>query len=61
MGESFVERLAAARIGETFNQYAASELRRERLTAYLAERAGAHLLLVAEAPGYRGTRVSASP
>jgi uracil-DNA glycosylase len=61
MEKSFVERLAAARIGETFNQYAASELRRDRLAAYLAERGGAHLLLVAEAPGYRGTRVSGIP
>jgi uracil-DNA glycosylase len=61
MAQSFVERLAAARIGETFNQYAASELRRERLAAYLAERGGANLLLVAEAPGYRGTRVSGIP
>jgi uracil-DNA glycosylase len=61
MGTSFVERLAAARIGGTFNQYAASELRRERLAAYLAERGGAHLLLVAEAPGYRGTRISGIP
>lgn len=61
MGKSFVERLAAARIGETFNQYAASALRRDRLAAYLAERGGAQLLLVAEAPGYRGTRISGIP
>jgi uracil-DNA glycosylase len=61
MQTSFVERLAAARIGETFNQYARSELRRNRLDAYLAERSGARLLLVAEAPGYRGTRVSGVP
>jgi uracil-DNA glycosylase len=58
---SFVERLAAARIGETFNQYAGSSLRRRRLGAYLAARSDAHLLLVAEAPGYRGTRVSGIP
>jgi uracil-DNA glycosylase len=61
MRKSFVERLAAARIGETFNQYAASELRRDRLAAYLAERGGAQLILVAEAPGYRGTRISGIP
>jgi uracil-DNA glycosylase len=58
---SFVERLARARIGETFNQYADSELRRDRLERYLAERRHAPLLLVAEAPGYRGTRVSGIP
>ena len=40
METSFVERLAAARIGETFNQYADSVLRRDRLAAYLAERSG---------------------
>lgn len=59
--ERFVERLAAARIGETFNQYAGSQLRRDRLEAYLAERSRAQLLLVAEAPGYRGTRISGIP
>ena len=61
METSFVERLAAARIGETFNQYAGSRLRRDRLAAYLSERRGAGLLLVAEAPGYRGTRISGIP
>jgi uracil-DNA glycosylase len=61
MERSFVERLAAARIGETFNQYAGSRLRRDRLAAYLRERRGAGLLLVAEAPGYRGTRISGIP
>src|SRR3977135_3792775 len=59
--ENFVERLAAARIGETFNQYAGSELRCDRLATYLADRSGARLLLVAEAPGYRGTRISGIP
>jgi uracil-DNA glycosylase len=58
---TFVDRLAAARIGTTFNQYADSQVRRERLAAYLAERADAPLLLVGEAPGYRGTRVSGVP
>ena len=53
--------LAAAVIGTTFNQYAGSALRRERLEAYLEKRADAALLLVGEAPGYRGTRVSGIP
>jgi len=56
-----VESLAAARIGETFNQYSGSRLRRERLAAYLEARRGAPLLLVGEAPGYRGARVSGIP
>jgi hypothetical protein len=58
---SFVERLAAARIGETFNQYAHAPALRERLAAYLACRAGAPILLVGEAAGYRGARVSGLP
>jgi uracil-DNA glycosylase family 4 len=58
---SFVARLAAARIGATFNQYADSRLRRSRLAAYLADGADAPLLLVGEAPGYRGTRISGIP
>ncbi|HET7571518.1 MAG TPA: uracil-DNA glycosylase [Gaiellaceae bacterium] len=33
-------------------------MRRERLRAYLAERASASLVLVGEAAGYRGARVS---
>jgi uracil-DNA glycosylase len=53
-----VERLAAARIGDTHNQYAASELRRDRLRAYLDARASAPIVLVGEAAGYRGARVS---
>lgn len=61
MERGFVERLAAAKIGETFNQYTGSELRRDRLADYLSERRGARLLLVAEAPGYRGTRISGVP
>jgi uracil-DNA glycosylase len=59
--KSFVDRLAAARIGNTFNQYARSTLRRDRLAMYLAAKADAGVLLVAEAPGYRGTRVSGIP
>jgi uracil-DNA glycosylase len=55
---SFTARLAATRIGATHNQYADSELRRERLRAYLDERASAATILVGEAAGYRGARVS---
>jgi uracil-DNA glycosylase len=57
----FVDSLAAARIGATFNQYADSDLRRERLAAYLESRRGAALVLVGEAAGYRGARVSGLP
>jgi Uracil DNA glycosylase superfamily len=53
-----VDRLARARIGATFNQYAASELCRARLADHLARRADASLVLVGEAAGYRGARVS---
>ena len=56
-----VERLARARIGSTHNQYALSELRRERLRAYLRDREGASTILVGEAAGYRGARVSGLP
>jgi uracil-DNA glycosylase family 4 len=56
-----VERLAAARIGATFNQYAGSSLLRQRLTDYLAGRAHAGVVLVGEAAGYRGARVSGVP
>jgi uracil-DNA glycosylase len=59
--EHLVDALAAARIGDTYNQYAGSELRRERLRAYLAARAGAETILVGEAAGYRGARVSGIP
>ena len=61
MTTGFVERLADARIGGTFNQYAGSELRRARLARYLHERRRASLLLVGEAAGYRGARVSGIP
>jgi uracil-DNA glycosylase len=60
----FIERLAAARIGATYNFYRDGEraaLLRDRLERYLDERARAGYLLVAEAPGYRGTRVSGIP
>jgi uracil-DNA glycosylase len=54
----FVARLASARIGATFNQYAESLVRRERLRRYLESRAGAEVVLVGEAAGYRGARLS---
>jgi uracil-DNA glycosylase len=56
-----VQELAAARIGATFNQYRGSALRRARLTTYLESRSGASILLVGEAAGYRGARVSGLP
>jgi large subunit ribosomal protein L13 len=62
--EMFVARLAAARIGATYNFYRhglGAALRRERLRAYLAEHADAPFLLVGEAAGYRGARVSGIP
>lgn len=62
--EEFVERLAAARIGETFNFYregAGARARRDRLVAYLHRCRGSRFLLVGEAPGYRGARVSGIP
>ncbi len=58
---ALVERLARARIGATHNQYARSELRRERLSEYLASRAAASVALVGEAAGYRGARISGIP
>jgi uracil-DNA glycosylase family 4 len=61
---SFMDRLVAARIGTTTNFYRDGEgaaRRRERLAAYLDARADAPLLLVGEAPGYRGARVSGIP
>ncbi len=54
-------RLAAAQIGSTFNQYAECSLLRRRLAEYLERRTGAELLLVGEAAGYRGARVSGIP
>ena len=56
--EHLVDRLAAARIGLTYNQYADSALRRERLRSYLEARSAAETVLVGEAAGYRGARVS---
>ena len=62
--EHLVLSLAQARIGETFNFYRdgdGADRRRTRLHAYLDGRAGAALLLVGEAAGYRGARVSGIP
>ena len=58
---SFVSRLARARIGATYNQYARSPKLRARLAGYLERRSGAPVLLVGEAAGYRGARVSGLP
>jgi uracil-DNA glycosylase len=62
--EELMRRLARARIGATFNFYRDGEgaaVRRERLTAYLESRRHAPFLLVGEAAGYRGARVSGIP
>jgi uracil-DNA glycosylase family 4 len=59
-----MDRLVAARIGRTTNFYrdgALAGLRRDRLAAYLEQRSDAPILLVGEAPGYRGARVSGLP
>jgi uracil-DNA glycosylase len=60
----FVEELAASEIGATFNFYREGPrpcLLCERLREYLAARADASILLVGEAAGYRGARVSGIP
>jgi uracil-DNA glycosylase len=62
--EELIERVARARIGQTFNYYRdgrGAATRRERLRAYLESRRDAPLLLVGEAAGYRGARVSGIP
>ena len=64
MPDAFVRRLARARIGATFNFYRDGEgagLRRRRLCDYLERHETAPLLLVGEAPGYRGARISGIP
>lgn len=58
---SLVARLSAASIGDTYNQYARSPLFRRRLEEYLARARDARILLVGEAAGYRGARVSGVP
>jgi uracil-DNA glycosylase len=62
--EKFVVRLAAAQIGETYNFYRegdGADVRRQRLCDYLDGRATARVLLVGEAPGFRGARISGIP
>jgi hypothetical protein len=61
MQSAFVSRLAAASIGGTYNRYGASLLLRDRLRAYLNARDRAEVILVGEAAGYRGARVSGIP
>lgn len=64
MDHPLVAELARARIGSTFNQYAEGDraaLLRARLSRYLVSRVDARLVLVGEAPGYRGARVSGIP
>ncbi len=56
-----VGRLAATEIGETYNQYAGSQLLQERLRWYLGAHRDARVVLVGEAAGYRGARVSGIP
>jgi uracil-DNA glycosylase family 4 len=61
---SFIDRITAARIGRTTNFYREGEgaaRRRARLAAYLEARTHATILVVGEAPGYRGARVSGIP
>ena len=60
-GLSFVTRLAAAKIGATYNQYARSPLLRWRLQKYLERAGAAPIILVGEAAGHRGARVSGVP
>ncbi len=60
----FVDDLARTEIGATFNFYRegkGADRRRRRLVTYLERQAAATLLLVGEAAGYRGARVSGLP
>ena len=62
--ERFVTRLASARIGATFNFYrdgSGAAERRRRLRDYLEDRTAVAVLLVGEAAGYRGARISGLP
>jgi uracil-DNA glycosylase len=56
-----VERLAGTTIGATYNQYAGSRLLRDRLRSYLESHCDGKVVLVGEAAGYRGARVSGIP
>lgn len=62
--EAVVDELSRAVIGETFNFYREGEgaaNRRRRLRRYLSDRVRASIVLVGEAAGYRGARVSGVP
>ena len=56
-----VDRLAGTEIGATYNQYGASPLLCDRLRSYLEVRRSSEVVLVGEAAGYRGARVSGIP
>jgi uracil-DNA glycosylase len=58
---TFAKALAGTRIGSTFNQYASSRCLERRLVDYLERKSAAELILVGEAAGYRGARVSGLP
>ena len=61
---ALVAELARARVGQTFNQYAEgarAPLLRKRLAGYLESRRTAPVLLVGEAAGFRGARISGIP
>jgi uracil-DNA glycosylase len=62
--EELISRLADAMIGDTFNFYRdgdGADIRCRRLVEYLRARESAPILLVGEAAGYRGARVSGIP
>jgi len=64
IADAIVDALAEAVIGRTYNFYregGGANLRRRRLRHYLASRETAPILLVGEAAGYRGARVSGIP
>lgn len=62
--DEFVERLSAVEIGRTFNFYKhgpGAAQKRRRLCEYLEAHTHTQILLVGEAAGYRGARVSGIP
>jgi uracil-DNA glycosylase len=63
--DELLEALEAGRAGETCNFYAGADIathqRRERLRQYLTARWAAPVVLVGEAAGYRGARLSGVP
>jgi uracil-DNA glycosylase family 4 len=62
--QGLVSDLETSLIGSTFNQYRdgpRAPLLRARLVAYLEDRRDASVLLVGEAAGYRGARISGIP